>query len=164
MNSAIFNWRVPCSRLREHAREKLVAAFSSLSKNKRTNSFSIEYNMTTEQPNQLIYKVVNREQWSMAEGQGVFTGAEIDVADGYIHFSTAEQVVETVTKHFAGQNDLLIVAVDAARLGEQLKWEPSRGGALFPHLYDTLDVAAAKFVKELPLDSSGVHVFPDLTV
>ena len=118
--------------------------------------------MMTEQSNQLIYKVVKRQQWSDAEKNGVFAGAEIDLTDGYIHFSTAEQVVETVAKHFAGQSDLLIVAIQADEMGKDLKWEPSRGGDLFPHLYGTFDVSIVKFVKELPLDSAGVHVLPDL--
>lgn len=93
---------------------------------------------------------------------GVFRGAAIDLADGYIHFSTAEQAVETAAKHFAGQKDLLLVQVDAGRLGGNLKWEPSRGGALFPHLYGELDIGAATKVYPLPLGGDGAHVFPPL--
>ena len=88
-------------------------------------------------------------------------GAPVDHADGYIHFSTAAQVRETAATHFAGQADLLLVAVNAAALGPALKWEPSRGGALFPHLYGTLALDAVRRVEELPLGRDG-HVFPEL--
>lgn len=109
-----------------------------------------------------IYKICEAAQWAKAERDGVFRGSKIDVADGYIHFSTAAQVVETAAKHFAGMADLVLVAVDAEALGDALKWEPSRGGALFPHLYDTLPVSAARRVKPLRLDGDGRHVFPKL--
>jgi uncharacterized protein (DUF952 family) len=108
-----------------------------------------------------IYKIIQREQWEAAEAAGTFAGAAIDLQDGYIHFSTAEQAAETAAKHFAGQTDLLLVAVNAESLGELLKWEPSRGGALFPHLYATLDPKSVEWVKELPLGDDGVHQFPD---
>ena len=108
----------------------------------------------------LIYKIATREQWAAAERTGRFEGAPVDLADGYIHFSTAAQVRETAAKHFAGQGDLLLVAVDAAMLGEDLKWEPSRGGALFPHLYAPLRLSSAVWVRELPLGADGVHLFP----
>jgi len=109
----------------------------------------------------LIYKICPRSLWQQAERTGAFSGAPVDQADGYIHFSTAEQVAETAAKHFAGQADLLLVAVDAAALGPALKWEPSRGGALFPHLYGTLSLDAVRWVEELPLGHDG-HVFPEL--
>ena len=86
----------------------------------------------------LIYKVVSRDDWKSARKSGVFKGVSIDIQDGYIHFSTHAQVQETVAKHFAGQQDLLIVAVETESLGAQIKWEQSRGGDLFPHLYDCL--------------------------
>jgi uncharacterized protein (DUF952 family) len=86
----------------------------------------------------------------------------VDRRDGFIHFSTATQVVETASKHFVGQSDLLLLSIDATRLGDQLKWEPSRGGALFPHLYGDLDVAAVTRVEPLPLGPDGRHVFPPL--
>jgi len=112
--------------------------------------------------NKMIYKVLSRELWSAAEAAGQFEGAGIDLADGYIHFSTEEQVVETVEKHFAGQTDLVLVAVDADALsGETLKWEPSRGGALFPHLYEPLPVSAVSRVEDLPLGADGKHKFPE---
>lgn len=109
-----------------------------------------------------IYKICPRELWRRAEAAGVFNGAAIDLTDGYIHFSTAEQVRETAARHFAGQDDLLLVAVDTEALGETLKYEPSRGGALFPHLYAPLGLAAVRWVKPLPLDAAGAHLFPDL--
>jgi uncharacterized protein (DUF952 family) len=107
-----------------------------------------------------IYKVLSRELWNAAEAAGQFEGAGIDLADGYIHFSTRDQVVETVEKHFAGQSDLVLVAVDAELLGDALKWEPSRGGALFPHLYGTLMVSSVDSVQDLPLGEDGSHSFP----
>ena len=85
------------------------------------------------------------------------------MADGFIHFSTAGQVAETAAKHFSGQSDLVLVAFDADDLGTELKWEPSRGGDLFPHLYRSLSVSEALWVRELPLDDTGAHVFPDLS-
>ncbi|MCC2108816.1 MAG: DUF952 domain-containing protein, partial [Hyphomicrobiales bacterium] len=86
----------------------------------------------------------------------------VDLADGFIHFSTAAQVAETAAKHFAGQTDLLLVAIDGATLGDALKWEPSRGGALFPHLYAPLDPRAAISVRPLPLGADGAHDFSGL--
>jgi uncharacterized protein (DUF952 family) len=108
----------------------------------------------------IIYKICPEALWRQAEEAGRFDGAPIDLADGYVHFSTAEQVRETAAKHFAGQADLLLVAVDAGSLGDALKWEVSRGGALFPHLYQPLDLAAILWVKSLPLGAGGMHVFP----
>lgn len=110
----------------------------------------------------LIYKICPAPLWREAEAAGVFKGAAIDLTDGYIHFSTAEQARETAAKHFAGQADLVLVAVDAAALGAALKYEPSRGGALFPHLYAELPLTAVKWVKPLPLAADGSHAFPDI--
>jgi uncharacterized protein (DUF952 family) len=107
----------------------------------------------------LIYKIAPRPLWDAAEAAGVFAGAPVDVADGYIHFSTRAQAEETAAKHFAGQADLLLVAVEADRLGDALRWEPSRGGALFPHLYAPLPMAAVVRVRPLPLGPDGVHAF-----
>lgn len=109
-----------------------------------------------------IYKICPRALWQEAEKTGRFAGATIDLSDGFIHFSTAGQVKETAAKHFAGQDDLLLVAVDGKRLGTDLKYETSRGGALFPHLYAPLDLAAVLWVKPLPLGPSGEHQFPRL--
>lgn len=108
----------------------------------------------------LIYKIVGEHEWIAAEAEGRFIGSAVDIDDGFIHFSTAEQAAETASRHFAGRKGLLLVAVDPAALGEALKWEPSRGGALFPHLYDVLPVAAVARVDPLPLDEEGAHVFP----
>jgi uncharacterized protein (DUF952 family) len=108
-----------------------------------------------------IYKICDAALWREAERAGVFDGAPVDRADGYIHFSTAGQVAETAARHFARQADLVLVAVDAATLGSALRHEPSRGGALFPHLYGTLPLSAVRWVKPLPLDGDR-HVFPEL--
>jgi uncharacterized protein (DUF952 family) len=110
----------------------------------------------------LIYKICPRALWREAEDAGVFRGAPVDLADGYIHLSTASQAVETAAKHFAGQDDLLLVAVDEERLGEALRYEPSRGGQLFPHLYGPLPLDAVAWVKPLPLGADGAHAFPSL--
>jgi uncharacterized protein (DUF952 family) len=113
---------------------------------------------------ELIYKIAPRALWQAAEARGAFDGAPIDHADGYIHFSTAEQARETADKHFAGQDDLLLVAVEAEKLGAALKYEVSRGGALFPHLYASLPLGSVLWVKPLPLDEDGKHKFPELQV
>src|SRR5206468_1331484 len=89
----------------------------------------------------LIYKIVPEKLWRAAEALAEFDGAPVDLADGYMHFSTAAQVRDTAAKHFARQPDLLLVTVEAERLGAALKWEPSRGGDLFPHLYGKLQLA-----------------------
>jgi uncharacterized protein (DUF952 family) len=109
-----------------------------------------------------IYKILSASEWRAAEQAGAFGGSAVDLKDGYIHFSTASQAVETAAKHFAGQRDLVLVAVDAELLGDALKWEPSRGGALFPHLYGELRTAAALRVEPLPLGPDGRHAFPAL--
>ena len=111
---------------------------------------------------QLIYKILSAADWQAAERAGVFEGAGIDVNDGFIHFSTAEQAADTAAKHFAGQAGLVLVAVEAERLGPALKWEVSRGGQLFPHLYASLASGAIAWVKPLPLDAGGKHRFPSL--
>lgn len=105
----------------------------------------------------LIYKIVAEPVWR-AEGS-VFRGAGVDLSDGFIHFSTLSQAPATATRHYAGQSDLLLVAVDVARLGDALKWEVSRGGELFPHLYGELPLSAVAWVKPLPLKADGSHDF-----
>jgi uncharacterized protein (DUF952 family) len=110
---------------------------------------------------QTVYKICPEALWREAENSGSFSGAPIDIADGFIHFSTASQVEETAARHFAGQADLLLVAVDAEKLGPALKYEPSRGGALFPHLYGSFDLSAVIWAKPLPLGPNG-HQFPPL--
>ncbi|HEX2020088.1 MAG TPA: DUF952 domain-containing protein [Aurantimonas sp.] len=107
-----------------------------------------------------IYKIAPLSLWQAAEAKGRFDGAPVDEADGFIHFSTGGQVRETARRHFAGQRDLVLVAVDAGRLGPALRWEVSRGGALFPHLYGPLPLDAVLRVEELPLGPDGQHQFP----
>lgn len=109
----------------------------------------------------LIYKILDRTAWLDAIAAGRFDGAPVDLADGYIHFSTAAQVRETAAKHFAGRAGLMLAAFDPAGFGDAIRWEPSRGGALFPHLYAALDPAAALWVMPLPLGGDGAHIFPD---
>lgn len=110
----------------------------------------------------LIYKICSEALWREAERVGVFAGAAIDLEDGYIHFSTAAQAPETAARHFAGQGDLVLVAIAAEALGDSLRWEPSRGGDLFPHLYGALRLDAVRWVRPLPLGPDGRHVFPEL--
>ena len=108
----------------------------------------------------LIYKITPRKDWLKAEAAGHFLGAQVDLQDGFIHFSTAGQASETAAKHFAGQDDLLLVAVRIAELGDALRWEVSRGGALFPHLYAKLPMDAVEWARPMPLRDDGVHVLP----
>jgi uncharacterized protein (DUF952 family) len=108
----------------------------------------------------LIYKIFRRPEWDAFKAAGETLGAPIDLTDGYIHISTAQQVAETAAKHFATESDLVLVALDDAALGPALKWEPSRGGALFPHLYRKLVLADVVWDKSLPLGASG-HIFPE---
>lgn len=109
----------------------------------------------------IVYKIVSFEEWDLALEQGTFKGAEIDLSDGYIHFSTEAQVRETAAKHFANRDDLLLVKVETEPMARHYKMETSRGGALFPHLYAELPVANAVEWQELPLDEDGSHVFPE---
>ena len=109
-----------------------------------------------------IYKIVPATLWRAAEREDSFRGAPVDLKDGFIHFSTAAQVAETAAKHFAGARDLLLVSVDSATLGTDLRWEPSRGGALFPHLYVALNLKLVTRVDPLPLGADGRHRFPSL--
>ena len=109
-----------------------------------------------------IYKICDAALWRDAEATGAFRGAGIDMRDGYIHFSTASQVKETAARHFAGVSDLLLIAIDAGRLGAALRWEPAREGALFPHLYGELPLACVLWAKPLPLAADGRHTFPEL--
>lgn len=108
----------------------------------------------------VIYKIVPATLWQAAERQGSFAGAPVDLADGYIHFSTAPQAEETARRHFHGEQGLLLAAFAAERFGSDLRWEPSRGGDLFPHLYAPLDPAAALWVKPLPWQGLA-HAFPE---
>jgi len=109
----------------------------------------------------LIYKICLEPLWRQAERGGVFSGAPVDHKDGFIHFSTAAQVAETAAKHFGGKTDLLLVAVEAEALGASLRYEPSRGGDFFPHLYGALPLEAVRWVEPLPLGADGRHIFPE---
>jgi uncharacterized protein (DUF952 family) len=110
----------------------------------------------------LIFKIVGADEWRDAEARGVFEGSSIDRADGYIHFSSAEQAAETAARHFVGRKDLMLAAVETEPLGDKLKWEPSRGGALFPHLYGPLPLAVVRWVRALPLGPDDRHIFGSL--
>jgi len=110
----------------------------------------------------LIFKICPSELWREAESTGSFAGAPLDRKDGFIHFSTAAQARETAAKHFSGQPGLVLVAVEAEALGEELRFEVSRGGDLFPHLYAPLPLTAVRWVRPLPLGRDGRHVFPAL--
>ena len=110
----------------------------------------------------ILYKILPAPLWRAAEADGQFRGSEVDLRDGFIHFSAASQVAATAARHFRGQPGLVLVAIDAAALGPALRWEPSRGGDLFPHLYAALPVAAATAVADLPLAADGVPRVPEL--
>jgi uncharacterized protein (DUF952 family) len=110
-----------------------------------------------------IYKLLTRPEWLAASDAGVFTGAAVDVADGFIHFSTAAQAAETGRKYFSGVENLVAVAFEAEALGEGLKWEPSRGGDLFPHLYGPLPTGLAVEAMPVELDADGVPMLTGLT-
>nr|WP_245405625.1 DUF952 domain-containing protein [Sphingobium sp. Sx8-8] len=103
---------------------------------------------------------MTKDQYEQLRTDGVFKGAPVDLADGYIHMSTREQAAETAAKHFAGQDNLVMLMIDLAPFGEAIKWEESRGGALFPHLYGDLPLSAVAGKVVLRLDERGMHLFP----
>lgn len=109
-----------------------------------------------------IYKICQKAPWRAAEQTGIYRGSDADARDGFIHFSTDRQLAGTAGKYFAGQSDLLIVAVDADALGSALKWERSRGGELFPHLYAALPVEAVSWTQPLPDEVDGRRALPEL--
>jgi uncharacterized protein (DUF952 family) len=109
-----------------------------------------------------IYKILPRAAWEAARAAGRFDGAGVDLADGFIHFSTAAQAGETARRYFHGHADLVVLELEAADLGADLKWEPSRGGDLFPHLYGPLACDLVRAVHAAPLDASGAPVLGDL--
>jgi uncharacterized protein (DUF952 family) len=111
---------------------------------------------------ELIYKIVPKDLWREAVKIGAFAGAPVDRSDCFIHLSTAAQVRATASKHFAGQSDLLLVGVDPGKLGDNLRFEPARDGALFTHLYAPLETAAVSFARPRPLGADGAHRFQDL--
>lgn len=108
----------------------------------------------------MIYKILRSDEWAALQSDGETSGAPIDISDGYVHFSTAEQVRETATKHFSGTEGLMLLAYDEDTMAGELRWEPSRGGSLFPHLYGPLRLADVVWAKPLPMQGSG-HDFPD---
>ena len=109
---------------------------------------------------QPIYKILGAAEWAAAEAAGSYAGSALDRADGFIHFSTATQVAETLRRHFAGCAELVLLEVDPERLAAPLRWEAARGGQLFPHLYARLDCAAVMAVAALPLGDDGRHRLP----
>lgn len=110
---------------------------------------------------EIAYKLVDRADWDAARAAGAYAGSAVDLADGYVHMSTAAQVVETAARHYRGRDDLVMVEVDLTALGEALKWEVSRGGDLFPHLYAPLPFTAALAERSLSVDADGVMRFRD---
>jgi uncharacterized protein (DUF952 family) len=108
----------------------------------------------------LNFKICERTEWMAAEMAGVYHGSDHDRADGFIHFSTASQLAATLAKHYAGRGNLLLFAFDAAAFGDRLKWEPARGGDLFPHLYAPLKTSLALWTAPLTLNEQGVHILP----
>ena len=107
----------------------------------------------------LIYKIFRAQEWADLQDRGATSGAPVDIADGFVHLSTAEQTAETAAKHFAGEDGLILLAVETDRLGDALRWEPSRGGALFPHLYRDLRLSDVVWADPLTL-KDGVHQLP----
>lgn len=108
----------------------------------------------------LIYKILRADEWAALQANGETNGAPVDIGEGFIHFSTAQQAAETAAKHFAGAENLTLVACDADKMGGDLKWEKSRGGALFPHLYRKMCMADVIWAQPLPLDGT-THRFPE---
>lgn len=106
------------------------------------------------------YKILTADQWTSFRAEAVFSGAPVDINDGYIHLSAQDQVAETLAKHFADQDNLILAMVDLSALGSDVKWEPSRGGALFPHLYGPLPMAAVTTKAKIRLGEDGRHILP----
>jgi uncharacterized protein (DUF952 family) len=110
----------------------------------------------------LIFHMCRKHEWEEARSRGAYAGSSQDRQDGFIHFSTAEQLPQSARKHRAGQPDIVLLAVDPAPLGDTLRWEASRGGVLFPHLYGLLPVSAVRWTKDLSLGTDGIHILPPL--
>ncbi len=109
-----------------------------------------------------VFKIVHASEWAAAQTRGDFSGSEKDCADGFLHFSTAEQIPGTLARYYADADDLVLVAVDAAALGDALKYEVSRDGALFPHLYALLPLSAVIWAKPIARDAAGAFVLPKM--
>ncbi len=113
---------------------------------------------------ELIFKICTSDEWALAEQGGAYKGSALDTKDGFIHLSSIETVKQTAALYFADQPDLVLVAVDPAAVSAELKWEPSRGGKLFPHLFGALNLEAVSWVKPLPWNADkGQHDFPELS-
>ncbi len=110
-----------------------------------------------------IFKIMSRDEWAAFQASGEFGGSAVDLADGYIHFSAPDQAQETAAKHFAGRDDLVLLTLDADALGDRLVWEPSRGGALFPHLYRPIALNEVAAWRDLPLGVDGAPQLGDLS-
>jgi uncharacterized protein (DUF952 family) len=110
--------------------------------------------------NEIIYKIMSRASLAEARKAGPFDGSADDLRDGFIHLSTGPQVAGTLEKHFPGEADLVLLAVETTLVGDRLKWEPSRGGDLFPHLYAPLELDNVLWIKDLPLGEDGRHQIP----
>jgi uncharacterized protein (DUF952 family) len=136
-----------------------ISGFAALNTSHRADIGSVQLGF---EPVATIYKICERASWRAAEAAGQFRGSPVDERDGFIHFSTAAQLAETAAKHFAGQSELLLIAVDAEVLGAGLKWEHSRGGDLFPHLYAALPLRAVRWVRPLPDEADGRRPLPEL--
>ena len=117
--------------------------------------------MTPMQNPEFLYKIASAESYDAAVSSGTFTGMPIDIADGYIHFSTARQLQETLSLHFRGQSGLIVFSVRTHDAGARLRWEPSRGGQLFPHLYGTFPMSAVGEMTRVDVDSDGAVTLPD---
>ena len=113
---------------------------------------------------EIIYHICHHEEWKAAKVIGAYAGSSQDLVDGFIHFSSSSQIVESAAKHRTRQTGLVLLSVNANKLGVELKWEESRGGALFPHLYGNLSTSAVMHVDELPLGNDGFHIFPAINV
>jgi uncharacterized protein (DUF952 family) len=111
--------------------------------------------------NDIAYKIVDAAEWRAAVAEGRYDGAAVDLADGYIHMSTEAQLAETARRHFTGRGDLLLLTVDLTRFGDDLIWEPSRGGDLFPHLYAPLSVSAVTTSRAFSVTAEGEMAFED---
>ncbi|MFA7429053.1 MAG: DUF952 domain-containing protein [Rhodospirillaceae bacterium] len=114
------------------------------------------------QAGQRLYRLLPAADWRQAVADGAYRGAAHDAADGFIHLSTADQVEETAAKHYGGVPDLMVLTVDSARLDGEVKWEPSRGGKLFPHLYGTVPLEAVLGAELVATDRDGAYTFPHL--
>lgn len=108
-----------------------------------------------------IYRVLGSDEWAQALSSGQYDGAAHDRADGFIHFSTGDTLAATLALHYAGRDHLKLLRVPVAPIADKLKWEPARGGTLFPHLYDVLSVEYVAHVDDVRLDDDGVHILPE---